>query len=175
MIKGKNVTLRAVERDDLARLHLFNNDLEVELAGGGDPPMPQSLERLEAEFSKNVQNGGRDGASFGIVVNGLFIGICALFNFNETNRTCELGITIGDKAHWGQGYGREAVQLLTKYAFQYRNMNRVWLQVIGNNERAIHAYQASGFEVEGTLRDHIWSNGRYHDIIMMGILANKKA
>ena len=69
----------------------------------------------------------------------------------------------------------EAVQLLVNYAFQYRNMNRVWLQVIGNNERAIRAYEASGFEIEGRLRDHIWSNGRYHDIILMGILDSKQA
>lgn len=170
MLRGENILLRAIERDDLARLHLFNNDFQVELAGGGDPPMPQSMARLEAEFDQNIANGGREGAVFGIEKSGLFIGQCALFNFNETNRRCELGITIGDKTHWGQGYGREAVNLLVEYAFQYRNMHRVWLEVIGNNERAIRAYKSVGFEVEGTLREHIWSNGRYHDIIVMGLL-----
>ena len=47
MLKGERILLRAITRDDLPRLCAFNNDLEVELSGGGDPPMPQSLERLQ--------------------------------------------------------------------------------------------------------------------------------
>ena len=35
MLRGQRVTLRAMTRDDLERLCQFNNDLEVELAGGG--------------------------------------------------------------------------------------------------------------------------------------------
>jgi RimJ/RimL family protein N-acetyltransferase len=37
MIHGMRVVLRALSRDDLPRLHQFDNDIEVELAGGGDP------------------------------------------------------------------------------------------------------------------------------------------
>ena len=47
MIQSKNVILRALERADLPRLHQFNNDIAVEIAGAGDPPIPQSLGRLE--------------------------------------------------------------------------------------------------------------------------------
>jgi hypothetical protein len=48
LLKGLRVTLRSIEREDLPVLCAFNNDLEVELAGGGDPPIPQSLARLQA-------------------------------------------------------------------------------------------------------------------------------
>ena len=53
MLHSDRITLRALRRDDLPHLLAFNNDLAVELAGGGDPPMPQSLERLQAEFDQN--------------------------------------------------------------------------------------------------------------------------
>ena len=59
MLKGDRVTLRGIRRDDLPRLCEFNNDIEVEVAGGGDPPMPQSLERLQAEWDKQASEGGR--------------------------------------------------------------------------------------------------------------------
>ena len=49
MFISQRVTLRGITRDDLERLWQFNNDVEVELAGGGDPPYPQSLARLQAE------------------------------------------------------------------------------------------------------------------------------
>jgi RimJ/RimL family protein N-acetyltransferase len=170
MLKGQKVILRAMEREDLARLHSFNNDLEVELAGGGDPPMPQSLARLQAEYESQAGQGGRDGAGFAIEADGQLIGQCALFQFDHTGQTCMLGITIGDKTYWGQGYGREAVSLLLGYAFRLRNMRRVYLSVNGTNERAIRAYQACGFVEEGRLRQHVWSDGHYIDLVYMGVL-----
>jgi RimJ/RimL family protein N-acetyltransferase len=173
MLKGQKVTLRAMTRDDLDLLCQFNNDIEVELAGGGDPPLPQSLTRLQAEYEAQVSKGGRDGTSFAIEADGKFIGPCALFQFDHVAHTCALGITIGDKAYWGQGYGREAVNLLLEYAFQLQNIRRVYLTVNGNNERAIRAYQACGFVEEGRLRAHVWSNGAYVDLVYMGILRDE--
>ena len=170
MLKSERVTLRGLTREDLPRLWEFNNDVEVELAGGGDPPIPQSLERLQAEFDQDAARGGRDGARFAIVADGKFIGQCALFRFNDTAQTCELGIAIGDKAYWGQGYGREAVRLLLDYAFRLRNMRKVYLTVNSNNERAYRMYSACGFVEEGRWRAHVWHAGAYIDLVCMGIL-----
>lgn len=173
MLHGKRVILRAVSREDIPRLWAFNNDLAVELAGGGDPPLPQSLARFEAEFEQAASQGGRDGSQFAIEAGGTCIGQCALFNFDETARTCELGITIGDQAYWGQGYGTESLRLLLQHAFQHRNVRKVWLRVHLQNSRAIRAYQACGFVEEGRLRAHVWSNGAYDDLIVMGLFQDE--
>jgi RimJ/RimL family protein N-acetyltransferase len=170
MLRGEKVLLRALTRGDLGRLWTFNNDLEVELAGGGDPPMPQPLERLQADFDREAAKGGRDDATFAIEVDGQCVGACGLFTFNATARTCELGIAIGDRDYWGQGYGRDAVRVLIDYAFRYRNFRKVWLWTHAANLRAIRAYRAAGFVEEGRLRQHVWSNGRYDDAVDMGIL-----
>jgi RimJ/RimL family protein N-acetyltransferase len=173
MLYGEKVILRAINREDLERLCLFNNDVDVELAGGGDPPMPQSLSRLQAEYDVEASKGGRDGARFAIEADGKFIGQCALFQFDDIAHTCALGIAIGDKDYWGKGYGREAVRLLLDYAFRLRNMRRVYLTVNSNNPRAIRAYAACGFMEEGRLREHAWSNGAYIDLVYMGILRSE--
>ncbi len=172
MLKGDRVTLRSLTRDDLPRLCEFNNDVEVELAGGGDPPIPQSLARLEADFDQNASKGGRDGTSFAVEADGKLIGGCALFDFDHVAHTCQLGITIGDKAYWGKGYGREALTLLLDYAFRLQNVRKVWLTVNGNNERAIRAYRACGFVEEGRLRNQVWSNGSYLDLVCMGLFCD---
>lgn len=170
MLHGDNVILRGVTREDLPRLCRFNNDLAVELAGGGDPPMPQALERLQADFDREVAKGGRDGAWFAIEADGACIGQCGLSNLNETARTAELGIAIGDKASWGRGYGKEAVRLLLDYGFRLRNLERIWLWVHADNERAVRAYRACGFVEEGRLRRHAWSNGAHVDVLCLGLL-----
>lgn len=173
MLRGEKVTLRGATREDLPRIWQFQNDLAVELAGGGDPPEPQSLERLCAEFDRAAANGGRDGADFAIEADGKLIGRCGLMAIDATHRTAMLGIGIGDRAYWGRGYGREAVRLLVDYAFRYRNLRRVWLWVHADNERAIRAYLACGFREEGRLREHVWSNGRYVDAVHMGVLRDE--
>ncbi len=170
MRQGSRITLRALRREDLPRLWAMNNDLEVELAGGGDPPMPQSFERLVADFERAAAKGGRDDAYCAIEADGQFIGHCGLSNPNHTARSVELGIGIGDKMYWGRGYGREAVGLLIDYAFRLRKYRRVWLWVHADNERAIRAYRACGFVEEGRLRQRAYSNGRYVDVVHMGVL-----
>lgn len=173
MLKSQRLILRSFTRDDLLLLSVFNNDLTVELAGGGDPPIPQSLERLQAEFDQEAAKGGRDGAYFAIEADGKLIGQIVLHSFSETHRTCELGIAIGDKEYWGKGYGREAMDLILDYAFRLRNMRKVFLTVNGNNDRAIRAYRACGFVEEGRWRSHVWSAGEYIDLVCMGILRDE--
>ena len=132
--------------------------------------MPQSLARIQAEYENDSAKGGRDGARFAIEADKKCIGQCALFNFKETAQTCELGITIGDQAYWARGYGRDAIQSLLDYAFRIRNIRRVLLSVNGNNQRAIKAYKSCGFVEEGCLRAHVWNNGEYVDLVIMGLL-----
>jgi len=170
VLRGERVTLRAMRRSDLPRLWAMNNDLAVELAGGGDPPEPQSYERLVAAYDREVARGGRDGTWFAIEADGKFIGQCGLMHPNPTAHTVELGITIGDKAYWGRGYGREVIRLLLDYAFRLRNYRRVWLWVHADNERGRRAYRACGFVEEGRLRQHVYSHGRYVDAVYMGLL-----
>ena len=170
MLRGEKVLLRAIEREDLPRLREFANDLEVELAGGGDPPAPRSLDRLRRDFEREAAEGGRDRTEFAVEADGRLIGQCGLFNIDETARHAELGIAIGEKEYWGRGFGRDAVRVILDYAFRLRNLRRVWLEVHAGNERALRSYRACGFVEEGRMRQHIWLDGRYVDNVLMGVL-----
>ena len=176
MLTSNRLTLRSLRRTDLERLHAFNNSLEVELAGGGDPPWPQALERVYSDFDADASAGGRDGMRFAIELTATeeFLGECWLFDLDPVARTAQLGITLGDPETWGQGYGREATLLLLDYGFRYQNLRRVWLKVHADNERAIGCYQACGLVEEGRLRQHVWSNGAYRDVVLMGILREQR-
>ena len=173
MLQGEKVRLRAIEREDIPLWWAFNNDLEVELAGGGGPPYPQSMARLQAEYESDAARGGRDGPRFAIEADGRMIGQCALYSMEPIAHTALIGITIGDKNYWGQGYGRDAIRVLVDYGFRVLNLHRIWLDVHGRNERARRAYRACGFVEEGRLRGHVWSNGQHDDLIYMGLLRSE--
>jgi RimJ/RimL family protein N-acetyltransferase len=170
MLKGPRLTLRPVQREDLPKLYEFNVDVEVELLSGGDPPMPRPLAYWQAWYDREATKDRPDSLWFIIEADGQVIGNCGLEAFDRVSRTCELGITIGERGYWSKGYGREAIGLLLDYAFRILNQQRVWLSVNGDNERAIRSYRASGFAEEGRMRRHKWVGGRYIDYVFMGVL-----
>lgn len=63
--------------------------------------------------------------------------------------------------------------LLRSIAFRLRNIRRVYLSVNGNNSRAIQAYKACGFIEEGRLRAHVWNDGKFVDLVFMGLFQDE--
>jgi RimJ/RimL family protein N-acetyltransferase len=93
-----------------------------------------------------------------------------LHRIQSRDRQAGFGILIGEKAEWSRGYGTEATRLIVRYAFDVLNLNRVWLHVLEDNQRGQRAYENVGFKVEGVLRQAGFREGRYMDMITMGIL-----
>ncbi len=172
MLIGERVTLRPLRRDDMETLLRFSNDVELELLGGGDPPKPHTLEAWQSWYDENMVKDAdkKSDMSFAIEADGKMIGHCGLWRFNSTNRTCCLGIGIGDRAYWSRSYGREGVGLLLDCAFRLHNQRKVCLDTSDDNVRAQRCYKACGFVEEGRLRQQLWRGGQYVDEIHMGIL-----
>ncbi|MBA3075682.1 MAG: GNAT family N-acetyltransferase, partial [Anaerolineae bacterium] len=98
------------------------------------------------------------------------IGNTGLHNIDMVTREAEFGIFIGEKSYWSQGLGREATLLTLKHGFEDLNLNRIFLFVFENNLRGIAAYKAVGFVQEGILREAIYKNGRYYNVLVMSVL-----
>ncbi|HEY6417466.1 MAG TPA: GNAT family protein [Candidatus Binataceae bacterium] len=60
-----------------------------------------------------------------------------------------------------------------RLAFDKMNLHRLWLHVFDFNPRAIASYEKCGFKREGVMREDRFHRGRYHDTIVMGILAEE--
>jgi RimJ/RimL family protein N-acetyltransferase len=98
------------------------------------------------------------------------IGNSGFFNVDWRVRSAELGIVIGDKAYWNQGYGTQAMRLLVHHGFTTLNLNRIFLRVYEDNPRAVRAYEKAGFFQEGRMRQGEYHDGRYLDVLLMSVL-----
>lgn len=101
------------------------------------------------------------------------IGNISLNNTDLINRTATLGIMIGEAENRSKGYGTEAIKLLLDFAFNYLNLNSVYLTYLDCNERARKCYEKVGFKEIGKRRNCRFLNGKYHDIVCMDILASE--
>ena len=98
------------------------------------------------------------------------IGVGMLRHIDALHRSCELHITIGEKDHWGKGYGTEAIALMRDYAFAGLTLHRVISTPFAHNQRMIRSLEKCGFEQEGLLRDALWIQGKFTDVVIMAVL-----
>jgi RimJ/RimL family protein N-acetyltransferase len=86
--------------------------------------------------------------------NGRLLGGSGLHRINWNIRTFEIGYWLRRSAH-GYGYMTEAVQLLTRMAFDTLAANRVEIRMDTRNTRSEQVPKRLGFVLEGTLRNNI--------------------
>jgi len=170
MLKGEKVILRAIERDDLKRLHELSHNVDLSTLAGGSWE-PRSLAAVEKEFDKDLED--KDKHYFVIVVEEKVIGDIGLHHVDRLSNCTSFGIAILEPEYLGKGYGRDALGVLVEYAFRLQNFRRMWLETHGNNERAVRSYKACGFVEEGRLREHVFSDGAYIDTLLMGLLRSE--
>lgn len=103
------------------------------------------------------------------------VGFVVIHSIEWNNRAGKLAIGIGETEHRSKGYGTDALALILRYAFHELNLDRVELNVISYNTRAIRAYERAGFVHEGRLRSAVYRDGKRYDLLVMGILREEWA
>jgi RimJ/RimL family protein N-acetyltransferase len=169
MYTGEKVRLREYRKEDAALAQAYMNDPEIKRLLGG-PPFPLTLWDEEKWVAQ--QSARSDTYSFAIetLSDTRYIGGCGINQLDWKNRVVELGIFIGDKAYWDQGYGTDALKVLLRFVFAQLNMHKVSLRVLSFNARAQKVYKRLGFQEEGRLREERFVDGEYYDLVIMGLL-----
>jgi UDP-4-amino-4,6-dideoxy-N-acetyl-beta-L-altrosamine N-acetyltransferase len=165
---GDKVYLRAIEMDDRANIIRWLNHPDVQRTTLRARPL--NLDD-ETDFIQRMRQSPND-IVFLIVArdDDRAVGGTAFHQIDWRSRHTCFGITIGESADWGKGYGTEATRLMVDYAFATLNLNRVWLHVLEYNERGVRCYERVGFKKEGLLRQEHFRDGRYWDTHLMAIL-----
>ncbi|WP_340023031.1 GNAT family protein [Paenibacillus sp. FSL K6-1096] len=101
---------------------------------------------------------------------GRIIGSCGYNMLDYDNARTEIGYDLG-REFWGQGYASEAINALTKYAFNTLGFNRIEAKVEPANLNSIKVLQKLHFTLEGTLRQCERSKGTFIDLCMYSKLA----
>lgn len=70
-------------------------------------------------------------------------------NYNSiANKEVDIDILIYNQENWSKGYGTSAIKLMCAYLEEKYHVNKVWIDVHENNNRAIKAYEKAGFSYE---------------------------
>ncbi len=98
------------------------------------------------------------------------VGSVYLRDIDRVHHKAEYGIFIGEEDAMGKGYGTQAAKLMIRYAFEEEKLHKLMLRVLAENLQAIRSYEKAGFVKEAYLRDEVFLEGRYQDVIYMAII-----
>jgi UDP-4-amino-4,6-dideoxy-N-acetyl-beta-L-altrosamine N-acetyltransferase len=128
-------------------------------------PFPINYEK-ELQWLETVIYQNHPHTYFGIEHEGNLVGLISLRDIDLIHGKAEFAIFVVGV----RGVGREATNLLLRFAFYDLGLQRVWLKVMENNKTAINLYKKCGFVEEGTFRRSVFKNGKYYDQIVFSIL-----
>jgi RimJ/RimL family protein N-acetyltransferase len=168
MLKGKSIILRPVRESDLDLLYAYHVDID----NRGDF-YPRGI-RSQPAFRKQFQETGfwsKDDGSLVIVSpQDEVLGHIEFFKTVNYLDEYELSYLVYAPEQRGKGVATEAVQLLVRYLFETKRVNRIRLVIHPDNVASRRLAEKCGFRHEGTARGAWYNRGRHRDVEIYAIL-----
>jgi ribosomal-protein-serine acetyltransferase len=100
------------------------------------------------------------------------VGSLSFTRLNMRHKKGELGYWLSQPLQ-GKGLMTESCIKFIDFAFSELKLHRIEIRVLSDNEKSKGIPLRLGFQKEGTLRQAIWLNNRYHDMEIFGLLASQ--
>jgi len=171
-MSGEPVYLRALQAGDLEQVNKWHNDRSL-YATLLSPFRHVSKAGTEEWLANKQKLFSEINLAICCTDNSQHIGNIYVRDIDLTARHGELHILIGESDQRNKGYGQSAVRQLIAHAFRDLGLHRLYLYVIEGNDAATRAYEKCGFLTEGVLRAHTFKDGRFLNVIVMGLCANE--
>jgi RimJ/RimL family protein N-acetyltransferase len=168
-LKSERLNMRTLSPDDVDLVLEWANDTEV-VKNFSFFQTDATRERILGYINEKYES--EADLLFAIfTAEGDYIGNAGLHEIDHVNDTARLGIIIGKRQFWNRGYAQEAIGLLLEYAFDAGGIHKVYVNFFSTNTRTLRLCEKLGFQREGLLRGEYKLQGRYQDLVRMGILA----
>lgn len=92
------------------------------------------------------------------------IGNIRLGPIDRHHRRGTLGILVGDRTFWRQGYATEAIATVSAYAFDVLGLAKLSAGIYDTNQGSLRAFLNAGFQVEAVRRSHAVLDGMRIDV-----------
>lgn len=164
------VVLRRLRDEDASGMLEWMHDKDIQIKfqfAAADRTMEDVLKFIHT-VSYKLEHG--NSLHYAITEDGgEYLGTISLKNLDFKAKNAEYAIVLRKKA---QGYGLAecATQEILSKAFEEIALERVYLNVLKENTRAIRLYEKSGFIYEGEFRNHLFLNGEYKTLKWYGML-----
>lgn len=163
MLKGNKISLRPMEPVDIDLLYQWENAQENWHISGTHAPFSKHILEQFVNSENDIFVNKQMRLMIVENVDNRVIGTIDLFEFDPLNMRVGVGILIADSADRSKGFAKEALQLLTEYAFNVINVHQLFCHVQESNEASLGLFKGVGFKITGTKKDWSIHNGKWEN------------
>jgi RimJ/RimL family protein N-acetyltransferase len=129
------------------------------------------LSRITTERQDIREVAASDSSVLGIITlpDSTPIGSVAFLDHDLVHRKAELRKMIGDPEHRRKGFATKASALWIRYGIQTLGLKKVYVNTLNTNVGNIKLNEELGFKVEGILRNEVFIDGEYRDVLRMSL------
>lgn len=161
-LKGQRLELRALEPTDLDVLYQLENDESLwEVSNTSSPYSKFVLKQYLDQAHRDIYEVKQLRLAIQLRDELRVIGLIDLFDFEAKHRRAGIGIVIFRPADRSQGYARESIELLCRYAFTHLQLHQLFANITEDNQNSIALFESLGFVKQGSKKDWIRSSGGY--------------
>lgn len=160
---------RRISEHDLDQLRIWRTAPSVTKFLLTDPVITPESQKV---WWESVKDHGRYKCWI-VNVDGVDAGYFDLADFDDVNKRADPGIFIGNESFRGQGLARHIMLNQQRHAFEHFQLNKLYGPVLAANSASLSAFIRAGFVLEGYLHDHVFKNGKYWDVVMVGLLRER--
>jgi RimJ/RimL family protein N-acetyltransferase len=167
MLTGEKIILRPIRTEDWEHTVKWRNDMFIKSSTMSHPyPVTNELEK--EWYEQNTRNKSNSFFPFTVVSkeSGKVLGYFSLNSINWISRNGFVSGAIGETENMGKGLGREAVELLLRYAFDFLNLGKICAYV-RTDHPAMKTWLETGAVQEGVLKNHFFADGKYYDVAFL--------
>ncbi|MFB5762434.1 GNAT family N-acetyltransferase [Paenibacillus medicaginis] len=162
--------LRYFELSDASRVQDLAGNEEVARTTLSIPhPYPDGAAE---QWIVNVRQFSEKGERYAFAMvkkeDGLLIGTVSI-GISKRHNHAELGYWVG-KPYWGQGYATEAARRILQFSFEELHLNRIFAAAIITNPGSYQVMRKIGMKEEGVFHQHIFTWGKYEDLVFYGMV-----
>ncbi|HEY3695199.1 UDP-4-amino-4,6-dideoxy-N-acetyl-beta-L-altrosamine N-acetyltransferase [Phenylobacterium sp.] len=99
------------------------------------------------------------------------VGLANLADVSPAQKRATWAYYLADPAVRGRGVGAYIEFFVLEHVFTTLGLNKLWCEVLVENEAVWKLHQAFGFQREALLRQHAWKDGVPCDVVGLGLLA----
>lgn len=168
MLKGKSITLRPVRDTDLDQLYTYH--IDIDNRGEFFPRGILAQPAFRKQFEETGFWGKDDGMLVMVSPKDEILGHIEFFKTVNYLDEYELSYQVYSPEQRGKGVTTEAVNLLVRYLFESRRVNRIRLVIHPDNAASRRLAEKCGFKHEGTARGAWYHKGTHWDVEIYAIL-----
>lgn len=167
---GKNIKLRALEKEDLNFLYQIENNESFWQVSHTQTPFSKYMLKL---YLENAHLDIYQAKQLRLIIEenntNQQVGMIDLFDFNPKHKRAGIGILIHPDFQ-EKGYAFEALSLLINYTFTHLDLHQLYANITDDNIKSISLFEKNNFVKTGIKKDWIFTNNNYKSEILYQLI-----